>query len=93
VSFINRLVAGPPVYEEGRDVVIDQTLAVAQPEDNQSTYLQTLYGPIAAGAIAEFAFALVVDLPPGAVAIRINAAELGVVATPGTLRVALTGSS
>jgi hypothetical protein len=89
--FLDRLfTAGPS--EVARDVNIDQTLAVTQPEDNQNFYQQTLYGPIPAN-VNPITFALVIDLPPGTVAFQLLAAEIGVPATPGTLAFTLTGGS
>ncbi len=78
--------------EEGNDVVLDQTLAVAQPFDNQSFYEQTLYGPIPQDA-NPITFCLSIKVPRGATRIRILGAEIGVVATPGTLRIVIAGGS
>jgi hypothetical protein len=89
VSF-DDLAGGTP--EDGNDVVLDQTLAVAQPFDNQSFYKQTLYGPVPQDA-NPITFALGILVPRGATRVRILAAEIGVPATPGTLAIVLAGGT
>lgn len=78
--------------ELGRDVDIDQTLAVAQPEDNQNFYQQTLYGPIPQSD-AVIVFCLPILIPRGTNVIQITAAEIGTPATPGSLGIVIAGGS
>lgn len=78
--------------ELGRDIDIDQTLAVTQPEDNQNFYQQTLYGPIPQSD-AVIVFCLPILIPRGTNVIQITAAENGTPANPGSLGIVIAGGS
>ncbi len=82
----------PTTGEGGNDIVIDRTLSVAQPFDNQSFYEQTLYGPIPQSNTA-ITFCLSVRVPRGAVGMWIASAEIGTPNNPGSLGIVLAGGS
>jgi hypothetical protein len=74
----------------GQEIVLDQTLAVSQPFDNQAIYMQNVYGPIPSGAGAIW-YAVAIRVPQGVVGVQLLAAEIGVVGTPGLLQITLGG--
>lgn len=77
--------------EEARELIQDDTsLTVTQPEGAVDTVLQVLNGPAPAdGDPITFAYTFE-RFPAATRRVRLLAAELGVVGTPGTLAIALT---
>jgi len=75
---------------EGHETIVDRTLAltVAQPVASQLIYEEALLGPIPADA-SPIDYVIRFEVPAGTSAVRMIAAEKGVVATPGTIEIEL----
>ena len=76
--------------EEGIDVAIDQIVTVSDPVGDQRVYEQQIEAPHPSGADA-IVFCLPIRVPKGATTFRLLAAEAGVIATPGTMAIAIAG--
>lgn len=70
-------------------VTVDPSIAVTQPKGLQLAYISEINGPEPQDASA-VVFALTYSVAAGETTIALQAAELGITATPGTLAIALT---
>jgi hypothetical protein len=78
--------------EEGNDIVIDQSVTVAQPFGTQPIYEQVIQAPAPADA-NPIVFVLPVKVAVGSTNVRLLAAEGGVVGTPGTMAIAVASGT
>jgi hypothetical protein len=72
------------------ELVIDETLTTSAPSASQNAYLSEILGPAPANGSA-VTYLLVLQNNVGATGVRLLAAEAGVVGTPGTCAIAITG--
>lgn len=74
-----------------RDMILDESsLVVSQPEGTLDTYQETITGPTPQ-TDDPLVYIYSYSVPPLATGARLIAAEVGVVATPGTLAIGIAG--
>lgn len=74
-----------------RELIMDEnSLVIAQPNASVNVYQQEVLGPTPQSA-APILYDMEFTIPPGAIGVRLTAAERGVPATPGTMGITLTG--
>jgi hypothetical protein len=77
--------------EEVQETVIDTDLFISQPVGAQNLLLQDLDGPVPTDGYP-ISFTVYASVPGGATHVRLLAAERGMTALPGTIKIVLTGS-
>ena len=82
---------GNGTESNSRAMILDEgSLTPALPSATAQTYQETLLGPIPQDGTA-LTYLYEFDVPPGATEVRLQVAEVGITATPGTAAIAVTG--